>query len=483
MVSQERVYNSDNFSLEKEEGKHRDKCGIVGIFHPDEDVARSVFYALYALQHRGQESAGIASSAQEGLRIFRNLGLVSQVFKEETIESLSGSFAVGHTRYSNTGSNNIENSQPFLTDCELGEIAICHNGNIINSSSVREKISHPLNTSSDSADVLRLVAESEGKNWEEKIKNATSQLVGAYSLIFLTRDKLIGVRDPFGIRPLCFGTYNGDGFVLASESPALDTIGANFVREIEPGEIISIDRNGIDRDFLERDKQALCIFEFIYYARPASILEGKYVAEARLEMGKILADEHPVEADLVVAVPDSGQWAAIGYSKRSGIELLPVLEKNRYIGRTFIEPDQRIRDLGVYLKLTTIRSLIDGKRVVVVDDSIVRGTTTPKVVRMLKEAGAKEVHGRISSPPIISPCFLGIDTATPEELIAFQKNGNVEEIRKSIGVDSLDSLGYLSLTGTAKAIGKSLEIFCHGCFSGEYPMPVPQARDKLVLAR
>jgi len=480
MASQERPYDSESFSLEQEEGKHRDKCGIVGIYHPDEDVARSVFYALYALQHRGQESAGIASSSKERLRCFRDLGLVSQVFKEETIESLPGSFAVGHTRYSNTGSNNLENSQPFLTDCELGEIAICHNGNIINSSSVREKISHPLNSSSDSADILRLVAESEGKSWEEKIKNAASQLIGAYSLIFLTRDKLIGVRDPFGIRPLCFGTYNGEGFVLASESPALDTIGANFIREVEPGEIVSISRGGTSSGYLERDKQALCIFEFIYYARPASFLEGKYVAEARLEMGKILAEEHPVEADLVVAVPDSGQWAAIGYSRRSGIELLPVLEKNRYIGRTFIEPDQRIRDLGVYLKLTTIKSLIDGKRVVVVDDSIVRGTTTPKVVKMLRDAGAKEVHGRISSPPIISPCFFGIDTASSEELIAFQKKGSVNEIREAIGADSL---GYLSLNGAAKAIGRSLKIFCHGCFSGEYPMPVPPIRNKLVLSR
>jgi len=479
MASQERYYSLDNFSLE-EEGKHRDKCGIVGIFHPKEDVARSVFYSLYALQHRGQESAGIASSSKEGLKCFRDLGLVSQVFKEETIESLPGSFAIGHTRYSNTGSNSIENSQPFFTNCELGEIAICHNGNIINSASVREKISHPLNSSSDSADILRLVAESEGKSWEEKIKNAASQLVGAYSLIFLTRDKLIGVRDPFGIRPLCLGTYNGNGFVLASESPALETIGAKFDREIEPGEMISISKDEKKSDYLEKGKQALCIFELIYYARPASFLEGKYVAEARLEMGKILAEEHPVEADLVVAVPDSGQWAAIGFSERSKIRLLPVLEKNRYIGRTFIEPDQRIRDLGVYLKLTTIRSLIDNKRVVVVDDSIVRGTTTPKVVRMLREAGAREVHGRISSPPIISPCFFGIDTATPEELIAFQKCGKIEEIRHSIDADSL---GYISLSGVARAIGKSLKIFCHGCFSGEYPMPVPQIRNKLVLSR
>jgi len=480
MASQERVYSFDSFSLEKEEGKHRDKCGIVGIFHPKEDVARSVFYALYALQHRGQESAGIASSDQEGLRIFRNLGLVSQVFKEEDIESLKGAFAVGHTRYSNTGSNNLENSQPFLTRCELGEIAICHNGNIINSSSIREKIQNPLTSSSDSADILRLVCESEGQSWEEKIKKATSELVGSFSLVFLTKDKLIGVRDPFGIRPLCIGAYNGDGFVLASESAALGTIGAKLIRDVEPGELISINKNGVESNYIERGKQALCIFEFIYYARPASILEGNYVAEARMEMGKILAEEHPVEADLVVAVPDSGQWAAIGYSKKSGIERQDVLEKNRYIGRTFIEPDQRIRDIGVYLKLTPIMSLIKGKRVVVVDDSIVRGTTTPKVVKMLREAGAKEVHVRISSPPIISPCYFGIDTATPKELIAFRKNGNIEEIRQSIDADSL---GYLSLDGVAEAIGKSLEVFCHGCFSSEYPMPVPQTRDKLVLVR
>lgn len=483
MASKERFSESfDDFDPEKD--KFRDACGIVGIYHPGEiNVARSVFFGLYALQHRGQESAGIVASSKGQLRVHKDLGLVSQVFREENIKSLIGSSAIGHCRYSNTGSNCIENTQPCIINSEFGEISLAHNGNLINSHELKSKlISSGISdfaSTSDSELILKTIASSEGFTLEEKIKNGSQDLIGAYSLVLLTKDKLIGVRDPFGIRPLCLGVYNGDGFVLASETAALDTIGAKHIRELDPGEIVTLSKNGVESNFIDSKKSAFCIFEYIYYARPDSVLENSnYVGLARIEMGKKLAQEQPVNADIVVPVLDSGEFAADGYSHESGIEKVNALVKNRYVGRVFISPDERLRSQGVHIKLNVIRPLVEGKRVVIVDDSIVRGTTTPKVVALFRENGAKEVHVRISSPPIKGHCSLGIDTANPEELIAFQMNSNVERIREAIGADSL---GYLSFGGLSEAMGKSLDTYCHGCFSGSYPILTPEKREKLAL--
>jgi amidophosphoribosyltransferase len=465
--------------------KPRHGCGVVGIYHPFEEVARPAFFALYALQHRGQESAGMASCLDGKIEIHKDLGWVAHVFQEENIQRLKGNLVIGHTRYSNTGSNILENSQPLGDRCDLGEVALSYNGNLVNSDYLKKELEtegEGFVTSTDSEVLLRSIARTSGSSWEEKIKNVAPKLIGAYSLVLLTQDRhLIGVRDPFGIRPLCLGRYNQDGFVLASESCALDTIGAGFLRELEPGEILSIDSQGrIQTDFIEQGKSALCIFEFIYYARGGSRLKERFVAVVRHEMGKRLAWEHPVEADFVLAIPDTAIPAAFGFSEASGIPLVPGIEKNRYIGRTFIQPDQRLRDQEVILKLLPILTWIEGKRVVVVDDSIVRGTTTPKVVEMLRRAGAKEVHMRITSPPIKYPCFFGIDTASGRELIAAIKDGDVEEIRKHIGADSL---GYLSLKGVVEATRWPLNVFCVGCFTGNYPFPVPQERDKFALKK
>jgi len=455
-----------------------ESCGVFGVYAPGEDVARLTFFALFALQHRGQESAGIATSDGKRLQVDARMGLVSQAFDEASLGKLSGDIAIGHNRYSTRGSSRKANAQPLLVGKGSNAIAIAHNGNIVNAEHLYQELTdqgYIFHTSTDTEVIANLILSSPEKRWEDKIRYAMHRLQGAYSLTLLTNHTLYGVRDPFGVRPLCLGKLNG-GWVIASESCALDHIGANFIREIEPGEIVSISKNGVESDQEEIERKAICIFEYIYFARPDSVIDGRLLYPARQAMGEILAQEHPVEADLVMGVPDSATAAAIGYSRYSGIPLCEGLLKNRYVGRTFIEPDQRIRDLGVKLKFNPLPQVLDGKRLVVIDDSIVRGTTTPKIVELLKRAGAKEVHIRICAPPLRYPCFFGVDMATRWELIAAQKT--VPQVRDFIGADSL---GYLSIDGLVKAVGLPKDTFCLACFTGDYPIPVQLEMDKLAL--
>lgn len=456
----------------------QESCGLFGVYAPGEDVARLTFFALFALQHRGQESAGIATSNGKRLQVCAEMGLVSQVFTEESLSQLSGDFAIGHNRYSTRGSNRITNVQPIVVGKGANTIAVAHNGNIVNAEHLYQELceqGYTFRTSTDTEVIANLILSSPAKDWVEKIRYAMHRLQGAYSLTLLTNRSLYGVRDPLGVRPLCLGTLNG-GWVLASESCAMDHIGAQFLRGVENGEIIAISKNGLDSYREEVDRKALCVFEYIYFARPDSVIDGRLLYPARQAMGEMLAQEHSVEADLVMGVPDSATAAAIGYARSSGIPLCEGLLKNRYVGRTFIEPDQRIRDLGVQLKFNPLPQMLDGQRLVVVDDSIVRGTTTPKVVKLLKRAGAKEVHMRICAPPIRYPCFFGVDMASRWELIAAQKT--VPEVRDFIGADSL---GYLSIDGLIKAIGLPKDMFCLACFTGDYPIPVQIEMDKLAL--
>ena len=455
-----------------------ESCGVFGIYAPGEDVARLTFFALFALQHRGQESAGIATTDGKKIQIYAKMGLVSQVFDEDALSQLTGHIAIGHTRYSTRGSSRVINVSPIIEGKGSNSIAVAHNGNIVNAEHLHQELSehgHTFRTSTDTEVIAKLISSSPEKDWVDKIKYAMHRLQGAYSLVLTTNNHLFGIRDPYGVRPLCLGTING-GWVLASESCALDHIGANFIREIEPGEIVHIGENGLDSYRQETGRKALCIFEYIYFARPDSVINGKLLYPARQAMGAGLADEHPVDADFAIGVPDSATAAGIGYSRHSNIPFFEGLLKNRYVGRTFIEPDQRIRDLGVKLKFNPMPQMLDGKRLVVVDDSIVRGTTTPKVVDILRRAGVKEVHMRICAPPIRYPCFFGVDMATRGELIAAQKT--IPEIRDFIGADSL---GYLSVEGLIRAIALPRDIFCMACFTGDYPIPIQLEMDKLAL--
>ncbi len=455
-----------------------ESCGVFGVYAPGEDVARITFFALFALQHRGQESAGIATTDGKKLQVYARMGLVSQAFTEDSLSQLGGDFAIGHNRYSTRGSSRITNAQPIVVGKGSNSIAIAHNGNIVNAEHLHQELSdqgYTFNTSTDTEVIANLILSSPAKDWVDRIRYAMHRLQGAYSLTILTNHSLYAVRGPLGIRPLCLGSLNG-GWVIASESCALDHIGASFIREIEPGEIVTITGSGVDSYREEIERRALCIFEYIYFARPDSVINGRLLYPARQAMGEGLAQEHPVDADLVMGVPDSATAAGIGYSRWSGIPLCEGLLKNRYVGRTFIEPDQRIRDLGVKLKFNPLPQMLEGKRVVMVDDSIVRGTTTPKVVEMMRRAGAKEVHMRICAPPIRYPCFFGVDMATRWELIAAQKT--ISEVRDSIGADSL---GYLSIEGLIKAVALPKDIFCLACFTGDYPIPVQIEMDKLAL--
>lgn len=455
-------------------------CAVFGIYAPGEDVARLTFFALYALQHRGQESSGIAVVDRNGeIRRHVGMGLVSQVFEEEHLALLQGDLAIGHNRYSTTGSSRFVNAQPIVVPSPLGPLALAHNGNVVNARPLREELAEQgvvFQSSTDSEVIAQLVARAPGATWPEKIRRAMGRLSGAYSLTLLTREAVYAVRDPLGVRPLCLGQL-GAGWVAASESCALDHLGATFLREVMPGEIVQLGENGLT-SFLGRlnHRQATCIFEFIYFARPDSVIEDRLLYLAREAMGAELAAEHPVEADLVMAVPDSATAAGIGYARASGIPFREGLLKNRYVGRTFIQPDQRIRDAGVRLKFNPLPHVLDGKRVVVVDDSIVRGTTTPHVVALLRRAGATEVHLRVCAPPVKHPCFFGVDLATRDQLIAAHKS--VEEIREWIGADSL---GYLSIAGLHRAVGLPAERFCTACFTGAYPIPVQLEMDKLAL--
>lgn len=462
----------------------REACGVFGVYSPGDDVARLTFYGLYALQHRGQESAGIATSNGEDFSLRTGMGLVAQVFDEEDLAYLRGHIAIGHTRYSTAGGSLACNAQPIVVhDRETGEpIALAHNGNLTNVDILREDLEAQgvvFESTADSEVIAHLYAMAPGRTFEERFHYVMRRLEGAYSVVMMTRDRLFAMRDPMGVRPLCLGRLNG-GWVVASESCALEHLGVPMEREIVPGEVVVIDADGPASFFptAPARKRALCTFEYTYFARPDSRIGGQLVYPAREEMGATLAREHPVEADIVIGVPDSATPAAIGYARASGIPYREGLVKNRYVGRTFIQPDQRIREAGVSLKFNALSDVLAGKRVVLVDDSIVRGTTTPRVIQLLRRAGAKEVHMRITTPPIISPCFLGVDMATKAELIA--ANHSIEEIRQHIGADSL---GFLSLEGLNRATGQAPEDLCNACFTGIYPLNVQMQMEKLEAAR
>ena len=461
--------------------KPREECGVFGIYAPGEDVARLTFFGLYALQHRGQESAGIATTDGDRLFLRTRLGLVSQAFDEDDLRDLPGRAAIGHTRYSTAGSNRPCNAGPIAADGPGGPIAVAHNGNLINALSLREELEthgEGFATSTDSEVLARLIATAPGADLVDRLRWAMPRMVGAYSLSVLTPDQLLAVRDPLGVRPLCLGRL-GEHWVVASESCALATIGARFEREIEPGEIVVIDRHGL-RSYppVDRRRHATCLFELIYFARPDSLLQGQRLHLVRQRMGEELAREAPAEADLIVPLPDSAVPAAIGYARASGIPYAEGLIKNRYIGRTFIQPDQRLRETGVSLKFNALPEVLAGKRVVLIDDTIVRGTTSRPIVQLLRNAGAAEVHMRVHAPPMVWPCYLGVDLARREELIAARMS--VPEIGRHIGADSI---GYLSLNGLLRAIDAPGAGFCTGCLTGRYPVPVQLGLDKLVLER
>jgi len=453
-----------------------DACGVFGVYAPGFEVARLTFFGIFALQHRGQESAGIAVTDGECLTLECEMGLVSQVFDEEALAGLTGFAALGHTRYSTTGSSLLCNAQPILVDTAFGPLAVAHNGNLVNTAVLRcelEAYGVEFNGSSDSEVIARLIAfESHSHpSVPEAIRAASMRMKGAYSIVILTRDKLYGLRDPWGIRPLCLGRLNGKNHVLASESCALDAVGAAFVQEVAAGELIVIDDNGPVFHVLTQDtRPSMCMFEFIYIARPDSRIYGQSLHLARRRMGQELAREHPANADIVISVPDSGTPAAIGYAEASKIPYGEGLIKNRYIHRTFIQPDQRLRELGVRMKLNPLRESLTGKRVVVVEDSIVRGTTTRGTMKMLREAGAVEIHLRISSPPYRYPCFYGVDTCERKQLLA-ARMPDVDEICAHLGADSL---GYLSVEGLSRAVNLPKGIFCLACLNGEYPIDIPQ---------
>jgi len=457
--------------------KPREACGICGICAPDNNVARLAFFALYALQHRGQESAGIVTSDGRAAHIHKGLGLVSHVFNEENLRYLQGHLAIGHNRYSTTGSSYVRNAQPYLIETALGPLAIAHNGNLTNAPALRRDLLDKgvgLTSSSDTEVITQMLAGPPGDTWEERISAFMERAQGAYSLTILTPKAIYAVRDPWGFRPLCLGQLNGDGWVVASESCALSTIGATFVREINPGEIVRLDENGVTAwQGVAAEHRALCVFEYIYFARPDSLLEGRSVHQVRRRLGGLLAREHPTEADMVIGVPDSATAHAIGYAHASGIPFGEGLIKNRYIGRTFIQPDDRLRRLGVALKFNPLPDSLHGKRIILVDDSIVRGTTSGPIVRLLRQAGAAEVHLRVASPPIRYPCFMGVDMATQEELIAHGMT--VTEIARHAEVDSL---GYLSLESLLEAVNRGSGQHCLACFSGDYPVPTTAATSK-----
>jgi len=459
----------------------QDACGVFGVWAPGEDVAKLTYFGLYALQHRGQESAGIAVSNGRQILVYKDMGLVSQVFDETTLESLKGHLAIGHARYSTTGASTWHNAQPTFHPTLDGSLALAHNGNLINTTELAQMVEDlgetegeldlhvklPNETTNDTAVVTSLLAHHIGQTVEERATELLPQLKGAYSFVWMNEHTLYAARDPQGIRPLVLGRLER-GWVVASEDAALVTVGASVVREVEPGELIVINEDGLrSHRFAEPDPKG-CVFEYVYLARPDATIARRNVHEARVEMGRRLAREFPIDADLVMPVPESGTPAATGYAEESGIPFGQGFVKNSYVGRTFIQPSQTLRQLGIRLKLNALEHMIRGKRLVVVDDSIVRGNTQRAQVRMLREAGAAEVHVRISSPPVKWPCFYGIDFATRAELIA---NGlDIEEIRASIGADSL---GYISLAGMIESTGQPATQLCDACFTGRYPIPLP----------
>lgn len=464
--------------------KLQEECGVFGIFgHPE--AANLSYLGLYALQHRGQESCGIVASDGYHLHAHLGMGLVSDVFKKDDIfERLPGNAAIGHVRYSTAGGNDMKNCQPIMVDYSRGSIAVAHNGNLVNAQELRNRLEGSgsiFSTTADTETIIHLIARAQSDSLVDRICEALHHVKGAYSLVFLTETRMVAVRDPNGFRPLSLGKLDG-AYVVASESCAFDLIEAEFIRELEPGEMIVVDKDGL-KSFspFKETKNTPCVFEHIYFARPDSIIFGRMVYNVRKEFGRQLAREYPVDADIVIAVPDSGVPAAMGYAEKAGLPLELGLIRNHYVGRTFIEPQQSIRHFGVKLKLNPVREIIEGKRVVVVDDSIVRGTTSRKIVKMIRNAGAKEIHVRISSPPTSFPCFYGIDTPSRKELIS--ASHSIDEINRYI---TSDSLGYLSREGmhaTLKMFGNDDVNFCDACFSGEYPVKFPRLKsdDQLGL--
>jgi len=485
-------------SQESEQPRHY--CGVFGIYGHT-NAAELTYYGLYALQHRGQESAGITASDGVELRTHKAMGLVGQVFDKNILRSLPGHLAIGHVRYSTTGSSNLKNAQPLVVNCARGQIAIGHNGNLTNASRLRTELEDKgsiFQTTVDSEIILHLMARPHNGDRAHSLEAVMQKIQGAYSLVIMGEDELIGVRDPYGFRPLCLGKLTwtepvtggpdlaehlhervNTAYVLASETCALDLIHAEYVRDIEPGEIIVINKDGVRSSNPWKETQqphSLCVFEYVYFARPDSDIAGQNVAQVRINLGRQLARENPVAADLVIPVPDSGNWAAMGYAEESGIAYGNAFVRNHYVGRTFLQPSQLIRDFGVRVKLNLIKEMVTGKRVVVVDDSIVRGTTARARVVTLREAGAKEVHMRVSCPPHKWPCAYGIDFPTRKELMA--ANNSLEEIRNFLGADSL---GYLTLDGMIAATGRPANKFCTACYTGNYPSPVESDMDKFAM--
>ncbi|MEO3705973.1 amidophosphoribosyltransferase [Trichormus azollae] len=475
-------------SHENHHDKPEEACGVFCIYAPEKDVAKLTYFGLYALQHRGQESAGIATFEGKHVHLHKDMGLVSQVFNETILEELPGSIAVGHTRYSTTGSSRKVNAQPAVVDTRLGKLAIAHNGNLVNTIQLREELlksNFNLVTSTDSEMIAYAIAEevNAGAEWLEGSIRAFHRCQGAFSLVIGTPDGVMGVRDPNGIRPLVIGTLDSSPvrYVLASETCGLDIIGAEYLRDVEPGELVWITENGLASfPWNQQPQRKLCIFEMIYFARPDSLMHNETLYSYRMRLGRILAEESPIEADIVFGVPDSGIPAAIGFSQTSGIAYGEGLIKNRYVGRTFIQPTQSMRETGIQMKLNPLKDVLFGKRVVIIDDSIVRGTTSRKLVKALRDAGAAEVHMRISSPPVTHPCFYGIDTDTQDQLIAATKS--VAEITKQLEVDTL---AYLSWEGMLVTTKEDTNSFCSACFTGDYPVAIPEQvkRSKLILEK
>ncbi|MDD5794690.1 MAG: amidophosphoribosyltransferase [Clostridiales bacterium] len=452
--------------------KFKDECGVFGVYSPKPmDTAGITYYGLYALQHRGQESAGIAVSDGEKIEMHKGLGLITDAFKDKNdLHKLKGNVAIGHVRYSTTGANTVENSQPLVSNSKIGTIAMAHNGNLVNADVIRELLEeggHIFHTSIDTEVIATLLARSAAKGMERAVVDAMQAVKGSFALVIMTKDKLIGARDPHGIRPLCIGKID-DAYILSSESCALDAVGADFVRDVKPGEIVVIDENGIKSiTYAESAGCQTCSFEYIYFARPDSTIDGLDVYTTRVKFGEQLYKEHKIEADLVCPVPDSGIPAAIGYSKASGIPFGTGFIKNRYVGRTFISPSQEVRERAVAVKLNPLKVNVQGKRVILIDDSIVRGTTSKHLVDAMRRAGAKEVHLLISAPPVKFPCYFGIDTAYRSELIA--ANHTIKETEEILGADTL---GYLSMDGMYKCLSEK-KGFCVGCFNGVYPVAPP----------
>jgi len=457
----------------------KDECGVCGIFgHPD--AARLTYFGLYALQHRGQESTGIVTSDGSKVSQHKAMGLVPEVFTENILKDLKGHLSVGHVRYSTTGASQLLNAQPFTVSHKGGTLAVAHNGNLVNTRSLRDELEEQgsiFQTTMDTEVVVHLLVRNSPKGLEQAISHTFSKVKGAYSILLMTQDQLVAIRDPGGFRPLCLGQLNNGAYIVASETCALDLVEAQYVRDVEPGEVLIIDKNGLKSLFpWPKQKHSFCIFEHVYFARPDSDIFGVNVYESRKQMGKILASECQVEADLVMPFPDSGNYAAIGFSQASGIPLEMGVIRNHYVGRTFIQPTQSMRDFGVRVKLNPVRTFLEGKRVVVIEDSIIRGTTGRSRIRSLRAVGVKEVHMLISCPPTRNPCYYGIDFPSNTELIASKKT--VEEIREYL---DLDTLYYLSLEGMVRATGVSSDSFCTACFDGKYPIPPDTTFNKLSL--